>query len=143
MLLGGPSVTTPAEPGGTEKGSIAYTSPARSLCPRTPETFGMDWPAWTTNRAILWPVRFLIGSNPLDLIALSIAAPMSEDWTPALTIFRAASRPASAASTIASWRGSRLTVTAVSAMYPSTWTPMSTLTRAPSWTTDPSPRGDV
>ncbi len=103
----------------------------------------MDWPAWTTNRAILWPVRFLIGSNPLDLIALSIAAPMSEDWTPALTIFRAASRPASAASTIASWRGSRLTVTAVSAMYPSTCTPMSTLTRAPSWTTNPSPRGDV
>jgi len=103
----------------------------------------MLFPAWTTYRASLWPVRFSTGLAPLARMADAMAEPTWPALTPGRMVEMAASNPASAASTKYPYSGSRQTVRAVSAMYPSTWTPTSTFTKAPSGMTVGSARGEV
>src|SRR3990172_779198 len=114
------------------KGSRAAASPASRTAEPWSPTLGTLFPAWSTLRSIVWPVRLAMGLNPNDSIARSIAAPRSRVWILGRTISMAAARAVEDARTSSVHvRVPTSTVTAVSARYPSTCVPRSSFTRSP------------
>src|SRR6266571_2522982 len=112
-------------------GSMATTSPAsRKSWPWA--MLGTLLPAWSRYRSIVWPVRFRTGRYPCASIARWIPSPIARVGTPACTASIAVWSASSEARTSSvQFRVPTSTVSAVSAIQPSSWAPRSSFTTFP------------